>query len=505
MESNTNARLSRDSVVWLYRVLLGRDPESEEIIMNALQAPSFDELRRSIVRSSEFQSHFSAGHEQPAPYGFQNTGSLRADVVWHSRLAGPEVDLAYNAILRRDLSDDKIRAAHVSRHLNLFELVHELLSSDEFTDRMQRTFLLDSLTAQSQTKRQLATASLPRVLAFGAYLNGNAGDFCQVHAVDALLRHIFAKTQPINLFGCSWEHKIDVPTNIPLLPRTRILDLDLLQKMDLIVIGGGGLLSTPHFPLYETGWVEALIASGTPYAIVGVGASSTELDDPARAPGYRLLISNAFHVSGRDTTSIEALRDIRQDACWVPDPFLSNRSVSVQPAGERPTAPTREVILVPKFPINDTENLSLFYLKALESKLHAQGIATKAVLMEPALDQDMTVTFENIVYATNEHEFIDSIQASEHVYTMRYHGAIFSLSSGIPCSTFPVPKIKELFEEIGLASRIIDPNSDIATQTDYSSSEWACFANFMTRARHSVEGMKSILTAPHELSGRLNL
>ncbi|MEK6355252.1 MAG: polysaccharide pyruvyl transferase family protein [Burkholderia cenocepacia] len=498
MEGNTSAGLSRDSIIWLYRILLGRDPESEEIITNALLLPGFDELRRRIVRSSEFQSLFSAAHEQPAPYGFQNAGSLRADVVWHSRLAGPEVDLAYNAILKRDLSDDRIRAAHISRHLNLFELVHELLSSDEFADRVQRALLLDSLTAQSQTKRQLAAASMPRVLVFGAYLNGNVGDFCQADAVGALLRHIFSETQSINLFGCSWEHKIDAPADMSLLPRTALLDLGLLQNMDLIVIGGGGLLSTPHFPLYETGWVEALIASGTPYAIIGVGASSNELEDLVRAPGYQMLIKNAFHVSGRDSTSIEALRRIRQDACWVPDPFLSNRSISAQPAGNRGTAPTREVVLVPKFPINDAENLSLLYLKALESALHAQGITTKVVLMEPALDQNMTINFENVVHTTHECDFTDAIRASEHVYTMRYHGAIFALSSGIPCSAFPVPKIKELFEEIGIVNRIIDPNSDIALPTDYSPSEWTRFADFMTRARHCVEGMKFSLTAPHE-------
>ncbi|WP_181365737.1 polysaccharide pyruvyl transferase family protein [Burkholderia cenocepacia] len=491
MESNASTALSRDAVTWLYRILLGREPETDEAVAEALQVPSFDELRRRMLRSAEFQSLFSAAHEQPAPYGFQNTASLRADVVWHSRLAGPEVDLAYNAILKRDLTDARVRATHVSHQPNLFELVRELLESDEFNDRIRRAVLLESLAEQLRTERQVSNQRAPRVLSFGAFLNGNVGDFCQIRAIDSLLRHIFGDTKPANLFGCSWERKIDAAAGVPMLPRSALFDAALLRTMDLIVIGGGGLLSTPHFPLYEAGWVEALIASGTPYAIVGVGASTTELEDPVRSSGYRQLITNAFHVSGRDATSIAALRRIRSDAAWMFDPFVSNRSVSRQAAGHRSVAPIREVVLVPKFPVDDLEERSLRHLKALESALLAQGIATKAVLMEPALDRNMPIAFQHVVHTAHEREFLDAIQQSDHVYTMRYHGAIFSLSNGVPCSVYPVAKIKELFEEIGLTNRILSADNEVALPTHYTPEEWNRFANFLARARHFVENLRT--------------
>ncbi|PRH14498.1 hypothetical protein C6T71_31855 [Burkholderia multivorans] len=480
--------------MWLYRILLGRDPESDDTIAEALETPSFDELRRRMFRSSEFQSLFAAAHEQPAPYGFRNTASLRADVVWHSRLAGPEVDLAYHAILKRSLTDARARAAHLSRHVNLFELVCELLDSDEFVDRARRAVLLDSLADQLRTEHQVSSQRAPRILSFGAFLNGNVGDFCQIRAIDSLLRHIFGETRPLSLFGCSWERKTDAAAGAPMLPRSALFDAALLRSMDLVVIGGGGLLSTPHFPLYEVGWIEALIATGTPYAIVGVGASSTELEDPVRASGYRQLISNAFHVSGRDATSVAALRRIRSDAAWMFDPFVSNCSISRQAAGRRSVGPAREVILVPKFPVNDLEERSLRHLKTLESALLAKGIATKAVLMEPALDQNMPIEFQHVVHTTHEREFFDEIQQADHIYSMRYHGAIFSLSNGIPCSVYPIAKIKELFEEIGLADRILSADREIALPTRYTAEEWDRFTDFLTRARHCVENLSDAFT-----------
>lgn len=47
--------VSRSTVIWAFRMLLGRDPRSEEAIAAHMRAPSVDSLRETIMRSPEFR------------------------------------------------------------------------------------------------------------------------------------------------------------------------------------------------------------------------------------------------------------------------------------------------------------------------------------------------------------------------------------------------------------------------------------------------------------------
>jgi FkbM family methyltransferase len=51
---------TREEVIWAYRVLLGREPESERVIDACQKLPSFGQLRINLIQSDEFQRTASA-------------------------------------------------------------------------------------------------------------------------------------------------------------------------------------------------------------------------------------------------------------------------------------------------------------------------------------------------------------------------------------------------------------------------------------------------------------
>lgn len=77
--SRDGTRLSREDVVWAYRVLLDRDPESEEMVQNKLAAwRTMPNLRRDIVSSEEFlERNPPATSHTPAVVIAELPGSLR--------------------------------------------------------------------------------------------------------------------------------------------------------------------------------------------------------------------------------------------------------------------------------------------------------------------------------------------------------------------------------------------------------------------------------------------
>jgi hypothetical protein len=48
--------VTRDSVIWAYKLMLGREPESESVVTAALSNPSIAELRKAFLESQEFRS-----------------------------------------------------------------------------------------------------------------------------------------------------------------------------------------------------------------------------------------------------------------------------------------------------------------------------------------------------------------------------------------------------------------------------------------------------------------
>ena len=56
--------ISREHVIWSYRLLLGREPESEEAIADKLRAETVTDLRRMFIESAEFAALSSSSIKQ---------------------------------------------------------------------------------------------------------------------------------------------------------------------------------------------------------------------------------------------------------------------------------------------------------------------------------------------------------------------------------------------------------------------------------------------------------
>jgi len=70
-------RVSRDDVLWCHRVLLGREPESDEVVDSHLGARSFRELVERFVVSVEFSTRTTGVPFAQAPAAAQATNSTR--------------------------------------------------------------------------------------------------------------------------------------------------------------------------------------------------------------------------------------------------------------------------------------------------------------------------------------------------------------------------------------------------------------------------------------------
>jgi len=95
--------LSRESVVWGYRFILGREPESEAAIAAHMPAADLDALRRALLASEEFAAgiadlvdagHLEAARKRRVTHSPSASGFKRADYDY-VRLDEPEEDAGF--------------------------------------------------------------------------------------------------------------------------------------------------------------------------------------------------------------------------------------------------------------------------------------------------------------------------------------------------------------------------------------------------------------------------
>lgn len=70
--------VERDQVIWCYRNILGREPESEDVIQAHRKAPSFGQLVKSMIQSREFRAKLFTGMPPSAelpPMSIEVSGS----------------------------------------------------------------------------------------------------------------------------------------------------------------------------------------------------------------------------------------------------------------------------------------------------------------------------------------------------------------------------------------------------------------------------------------------
>ncbi len=118
-------RIDRQYVIWAYRLLLDREPESEATIQAKLATQSTTrELREEILNSPEYRSRL---HGSPSAAA---TGTLTPEhVVW-----------AFRLFLDREPENDAIVTARYDRWDHTAELRNDFLSSPEFKVKYPQGF-----------------------------------------------------------------------------------------------------------------------------------------------------------------------------------------------------------------------------------------------------------------------------------------------------------------------------------------------------------------------------
>jgi SAM-dependent methyltransferase len=114
--------ISREDVIWCYRVMFGREPESEHVITQHMQFSNLATMRQAVLRSSEFQALL---------------GQLKLDgEQFVSGALRPSIELSQNKI-QLDASQDEMHNiwTHIQRSWEILgdEQPHySVISSDEF-------------------------------------------------------------------------------------------------------------------------------------------------------------------------------------------------------------------------------------------------------------------------------------------------------------------------------------------------------------------------------------
>ncbi len=479
----TSSSPTTEEVLWLYRVLLGRDPENRVALEQATGNETVHDLRRTMMRSDEYQM-LLANPRRPGGenrYSYQGDRALLANMVWHSRLSAEAIQLCYRAVLSREIENETVLNRYLDRGLNLFTLVEELLNSAEKMKAFEKKVLEGQFLRRALDRTGLGGGK--RVLLFGAYANGNVGDQCQADALASIMGKFSPDGVRSEVCACSWEMTATPSLGRALLrPHDEIMDAGKLRSYDFLLIGGGGILSTPHFPLHSQAWVDGIQALKLRYGFVGVGASA-ELQDGTRAGAYRQLLEGAEFVSARDEESLEAVRKFRPDAEFMPDPYLVSRALEPRVTASG-APPPRHVVLIPKRPVDKKEEDGVYAMSKLQRKLMAEGFTTTVLMLEPRQDRVIAGAFANVLNAETVEAAEGCVEAAGAVYTMRYHGAIFSLSRRVSCYGIGAKKIRMLYERMGIPQHLLSTDELAAGDGGvFEEASWRHVDAFLDEAR----------------------
>ncbi len=302
-----------------------------------------------------------------------------------------------------------------------------------------------------------------RVLLFGAYGNGNLGDAAQADAVAGLLGQLLPG--PLALAATSWERRAPYPfVGGAVFPPDALLRGELLPRGEgrgaLVVIGGGGLLGAPHFPLHAEAWVDWLARQGVPWALLGVGGSAESLAAPGWRAAYRKLLAGAAWVGLRDADTLAAARAINPAATWFPDPILARAllrdAAGTPPAGER----TTDAIVIPRTPNGPADVAANRAALDFAATLRRDGRRVLVVGMEEALDRasvgasvgagvNAGVGGEDVTFVDRWERLAALCGDSRMVVSSRLHGVIAGLAAGCVVHGLLQPKIGDLLGSLG--------------------------------------------------------
>jgi hypothetical protein len=344
------------------------------------------------------------------------------------------IDLLYRVMLQRE--PDPAGLQSYSRRTDIENFFVEFLTSTEFIDTAQNTAYFGGGPDRK------------RILLFGAYGNGNLGDSIQAKS---LLHAIRTIRKDVEVWACS-----AMPCQYPypyqyVLHRRQIYNLSLLHRFDLLLIGGGGLLTHPHDPLTDESWQRSI---DVPVALFGIGAGGDV------AAQCNTLIAKAFYVSGRDELSVTELRRFRGDIHFVPDPVLTDSSYYFISAEVRRRAASR----IKKLWI--IKNSSL----ARDSTILASvnPLQDQICFIEPSLDFPLTLPFPTAQPVYFIDDLLSLIDQVDLVISMRYHGCILGMLRDKPIVGLFEQKSSDLLARYGLQQFFVDSETSMARVPDIS-------------------------------------
>ena len=289
-----------------------------------------------------------------------------------------------------------------------------------------------------------------KVLCIGAYSNGNIGDMYQADAIAVALKGVDPTSEVASLSPSKRESGYPATAHTIISP-DRLYDANLLNSFDLILVGGGGLLASPHHPLADPDWVKLL---RTTVCALGVGVAAKH----AAEAGPFIRACTLFSV--RDEYSLAAVRPLRPDATIVMDPIL------LAPDAFCPAPPQTRgagIVWVPGKLVKDT---AAFY-----ADVHLTAFDPRndwIVSFNELTDRGSgfeDVFGERVIYLNDVEGFQRICARARFVVSERYHGCILALRQGVPCvgvalrSQIVTSKITELYRRLGLEGDIVTMNS----------------------------------------------
>lgn len=264
----------------------------------------------------------------------------------------------------------------------------------------------------------MMSPALPlRVLCLGAYGNGNIGDACQADALAALLHLADPRLEVYSLSLSKRAAPYPAHGHYPV-PLWRARDLNYVNSFDLLLAGGGGLLASPHQPLFDEAWIQSL---KVPLCAVSLGAGTPHVF--TAAPFIRAC--RLFSV--RDEFSRAAVRKVRDDVAVTLDPILlAPADTAVEKAGE-----TAGIVWIPaKFDPQSRPTWEEIAKTGIDRGHDA------VVSLNPATDRASgfaEVFGEAVLYADGADTLLAAMRSRRLVVSERYHGCIYAARWPKPC------------------------------------------------------------------------
>lgn len=369
-------------------------------------------------------------------------------------LGAAEVAELFRLILGRPPESEAVVEHYLRMGLSAPAFARVLMDSEEVAERYRRRVATLALDEVGQLSVWPDRPGVPRVLLFGAYGNGNLGDVAQAEALAWLIERLLPG--PRSLAATSWERRAPYA----FAPGVR-LAADALLRRDqlpdgrhggLVVIGGGGVLGTPHFPLHARAWTGWFAQRGVPWALLGVGGSAEALAEAAFHGAYRTLIGGAAFVGVRDAATLAAAQAINPAATWFPDPVLARALLDDRGSGQAADWAARpiEALLIPRHPNGEADRAANRAALNWRAQLAAAGRRVVVAAMERGLDAP-ALAGEDVIFVDDWSVLTGLCREARVVVSLRLHGVIAGIAEGCVVHGLVQPKIGDLMASLGVA------------------------------------------------------